>query len=82
MLDALTAAEHARFVNGTTFGRQQVEPMTNYFISRGTKEIGDVTTTLLSDAEPATGVISAALPRLRLAYNTNGLAHHRLAGRR
>jgi hypothetical protein len=41
VLDALTAAEHARFVNGTTFGRQQVEPMTNYFISRGTKEIGD-----------------------------------------
>src|SRR5207302_4375390 len=41
VLDALTAAEHARFVNGATFGRQQVEPMTNYFISRGTKEIGD-----------------------------------------
>jgi hypothetical protein len=41
VLDALTAAEHARFVNGGTFGRQQVEPMTNYFISRGTKEIGD-----------------------------------------
>ncbi|MGA8807786.1 MAG: DUF5916 domain-containing protein, partial [Thermoanaerobaculia bacterium] len=41
VLDALTAAEHARFLNGTTFGRQQVEPMTNYFISRGTKEIGD-----------------------------------------
>ena len=41
VLDALTASEHARFVNGATFGRQQVEPMTNYFISRGTKEIGD-----------------------------------------
>jgi hypothetical protein len=41
VLDALTAAEHARFVNGGTFGRQQVEPMTNYFISRGTKDIGD-----------------------------------------
>jgi len=41
VLDALTAAEHARFVNGTAFGRQQVEPMTNYFISRGTKDVGD-----------------------------------------
>ncbi|HEX3578627.1 MAG TPA: DUF5916 domain-containing protein [Thermoanaerobaculia bacterium] len=41
VLDALTAAEHARFVTGATFGRQQVEPMTNYFISRGTKDIGD-----------------------------------------
>jgi hypothetical protein len=41
VLDALTAAEHARFVIGPVSGRQQVEPMTNYFISRGTKEIGD-----------------------------------------
>jgi hypothetical protein len=40
VLDALTAAEHGRFVNGPLSGRQQVEPMTNYFISRGTKEIG------------------------------------------
>lgn len=41
VLDALTAAEHARFVTGPVSGRQQVEPMTNYFVSRGTKEIGD-----------------------------------------
>jgi hypothetical protein len=41
VLDALTAAEHARFVTGTVSGRQEVEPMTNYFVSRGTKEIGD-----------------------------------------
>jgi hypothetical protein len=41
VLDALTAAETGRFLNGNVSGRQQVEPMTNYFVSRGTKEIGD-----------------------------------------
>ena len=41
VLDALTAAEHARFISGPVSGRQQVEPMTNYFVSRGSKEIGD-----------------------------------------
>jgi len=41
VLDALTATEHARFVTGTVPGRQQVEPMTNYFVSRANKEIGD-----------------------------------------
>jgi hypothetical protein len=41
VLDAVTAAEHARFVRGKVTGREQVEPMTNYFISRGTKEVGD-----------------------------------------
>jgi hypothetical protein len=41
VLDALTAAEHARFVSGGVTGRQTVEPLTNYFVSRGTKEIGD-----------------------------------------
>jgi hypothetical protein len=40
VLDALTDAERARFVSGPISGRQQVEPMTNYFISRATKEIG------------------------------------------
>jgi uncharacterized protein DUF5916/cellulose/xylan binding protein with CBM9 domain len=40
VLDALTDAERARFLVGDTFGRQQVEPMTNYFVSRMTKEIG------------------------------------------
>lgn len=39
-LDALTDTERARFVVGDTFGRQQVEPMSNYFVSRMTKEIG------------------------------------------
>ncbi|HEX9164183.1 MAG TPA: DUF5916 domain-containing protein, partial [Thermoanaerobaculia bacterium] len=40
VLDALTDVERARFVTGSDFGRQQVEPMTNYFVSRMTKEIG------------------------------------------
>ncbi|HKR63280.1 MAG TPA: DUF5916 domain-containing protein [Thermoanaerobaculia bacterium] len=40
VLDALTNAERARFVAGPVSGRQQVEPMTNYFVSRVTKEIG------------------------------------------
>jgi len=41
VLDALTDAERARFVSGAASGRQQVEPMTNYFVSRATKEIGN-----------------------------------------
>jgi hypothetical protein len=45
VLDALTDSEEARFVSGTgvgqEFGRQQVEPLTNYFVTRATKEIGD-----------------------------------------
>jgi len=40
VLDALTDAERARFVTGPASGRQQVEPMTNYFVSRLTREIG------------------------------------------
>jgi hypothetical protein len=40
VLDALTAAEHGRFVDGSDSGRLQVEPMTNYFVSRMTREIG------------------------------------------
>ena len=40
VLDALTDTERARFVNGAVTGRQHVEPMTNYFVSRATKEIG------------------------------------------
>jgi hypothetical protein len=43
VLDALTDAERARFAGGAgprDTGRQQVEPMTNYFVARATKEIG------------------------------------------
>ena len=38
VMDALTDSEHARFVGSED---QQIEPMTNYFVSRMTKEIGD-----------------------------------------
>jgi hypothetical protein len=41
VLDALTDAERARFIANGIAGRQQVEPMTNYFVTRDTKEIGD-----------------------------------------
>jgi hypothetical protein len=44
ILNALTDTERARFEGGppgNENGRQQVEPMTNYFVSRVTKEIGD-----------------------------------------
>jgi hypothetical protein len=40
VLDALTDTERARFVDGAESGRRQVEPMTNYFVSRMTKTIG------------------------------------------
>lgn len=39
ILDALTDTERARFIDGTDVRRQQVEPMTNYFVSRMTKEL-------------------------------------------
>lgn len=52
VLDALTDAERSRFgrrvdadgdgiADEVEFGREQVEPLTNYFVSRLTKEIGD-----------------------------------------
>lgn len=40
VLDALTDSEHARVVTGLdTSKRELVEPMTNYFVSRATKEL-------------------------------------------
>jgi len=47
ILNALTDAEKARFATDLddgdrVFGREQVEPMTNYFVTRATKEIGAV----------------------------------------
>jgi hypothetical protein len=44
ILDALTDTERARFEGGppeNETGREHVEPMTNYFVTRATKEIGD-----------------------------------------
>ena len=40
VLDALTDVERGRFVDGTESGRRHVEPMTNYFVTRATKEYG------------------------------------------
>jgi hypothetical protein len=40
VLDALTDAERAHFATGPIRGKQQVEPMTNYFVTRETREIG------------------------------------------
>jgi hypothetical protein len=40
ILDALTSSEQARYVVGGQRGRQQVEPLTNYFVSRATKALG------------------------------------------
>jgi hypothetical protein len=41
VLDALTDSEHARFISEGAEGRQRVEPMTNYFVSRVTRELGE-----------------------------------------
>ncbi|HET7434209.1 MAG TPA: DUF5916 domain-containing protein [Thermoanaerobaculia bacterium] len=41
VLDALTDAERTRYASGAITGRQQAEPMTNYFVSRVTKNIGN-----------------------------------------
>jgi hypothetical protein len=41
VLDALTNSEHARYAIGSSQGRSQVEPMTNYFVTRATKSVGD-----------------------------------------
>ena len=47
VLDALTDAERARFIDlddeDSPSGREQVEPMTNYFVSRVTKELREGT---------------------------------------
>ena len=41
VLNALTDAERARFIDGLDSGRRHVEPMTNYFVSRVTRELGE-----------------------------------------
>ncbi len=41
VLDALTNTERARFELGSTQSRQTVEPMTNYFVTRDTRAIGE-----------------------------------------
>jgi hypothetical protein len=39
-LDAVTDKEQAWFRGGSVVGQQTVEPMTNYFVGRATKEVG------------------------------------------
>ena len=58
VLDALTDREQARFVRNDQFGRQAVEPMTNYFVSRATKDLG---------SEARIGVMLTSVER-RLPY--------------
>jgi hypothetical protein len=41
VLNALTATEHARVVIDGERGRRQAEPMTNYFVTRATKQLGE-----------------------------------------
>lgn len=41
ILDALTSRERARILTGTEFGHQAVEPLTNYFTARVTKQFQD-----------------------------------------
>ena len=42
VLDALTATEHAQFIGDKgLLTRRQAEPMTNYFVTRATKTVGD-----------------------------------------
>lgn len=38
MLDAVTASESARWAAGDEWGRQQVEPLTNYFLARAFRD--------------------------------------------
>jgi hypothetical protein len=40
VLDAVTTSERARFATGPFTSRQQVEPESNYFVTRETREIG------------------------------------------
>ncbi len=80
VIDALTDAEHARFVLGSTFGRQEVEPMTNYFVSRVTKEIGSTSRVgfMLTDvdrrfaAEGGGATLKDALRRSALTGGVDG----------
>jgi hypothetical protein len=40
VLDAVTNTEHANYVLGNQFAKQQVEPLTNYIVARSAKEFG------------------------------------------
>jgi hypothetical protein len=73
VLDALTDTERARFaggVPGRETGREQVEPMTNYFVARAKKEIG---------AGSRVGVLFTSVNR-RLADELSGLRESAVSG--
>jgi hypothetical protein len=63
VLDALTDAERARFASGPLIGQQQVEPLTNYFVTRETREIG---------SDSRVGMMLTSVTR-RLPQELNGL---------
>src|SRR5207253_2210770 len=67
-----TNAERARFASGQTFGRREVEPMTNYFVSRVTKEFGSSRVGfMLTDVDRR--LPDELLPDLRQSALTGGL---------
>ena len=68
VLNALTDAERARFVDGPDSGRRHVEPMTNYFVSRVTRELG---------AGSRVGMLVTSVNR-RLADELQGLRENAL----
>ncbi|MDQ3281996.1 MAG: carbohydrate binding family 9 domain-containing protein [Acidobacteriota bacterium] len=70
VLDALTDAERARFSVDDRFGRQQVEPMTNYFVARSTKEFA---------GDTRVGMLFTSVNR-RLNDNTSALRDSSITG--
>ncbi|HUG52134.1 MAG TPA: DUF5916 domain-containing protein [Vicinamibacteria bacterium] len=40
VVEAVTGREHARLSDGSSFGRAEVEPLTNYFVGRAQRELG------------------------------------------
>lgn len=68
VLDALTDVERARFSGFEGTGRRQVEPMSNYFVSRLTREIG---------SGSRVGMLLTSVDR-RLPDELEGLREHAL----
>ncbi len=70
VLDALTDVERGEFALGPTVTRRQVEPMTNYFVTRETKELG---------GNARVGFMINSVDR-RLPSELSGLREHALSG--
>lgn len=73
VLDALTSAESARFVRGGIGGRQQVEPMSNYFVGRSAMQLGENSRigVMLTDVDRR--LDSDTAPYLRRSALTGGI---------